>query len=463
MNRDDVIYLALLLASICFGELVRRINDARLKQRTTTVLGLAVVYLVSGIHISHALLVTIVNAAFICWLPVKWCHVLSFSFSFSYLVFFRCTNLLGIPIPPAHTNAVIMILTLKMVGLAFEVSDTQQLKDQKRRQDDVDNELELKLRFQGVARPDFSDVFHYAFCYIGVLTGPYYKYRTYLDMLHSKAGLKTSFLGHLGRRLRWLPVYAILFLLSSSWFPLSYARSNEFFEERSFGYRVWYMIPLFFCFRMRFYTGFGLSEGACIAAGLGAYPVRAYARPGQGPTVLAALSDGTADDKTEALDFETVHNIDEYGADFADSVRASLKTWNMTVQYWLAVNVHRRFPLRALRTTVTLLTSAFWHGVYSGYYLSIMTVPLILVAEDLARRKLRPLNVSVFDRMGWLLKSHWFAYMGVAFSLLELDTTLRYWSSVYYVGHWIIVLLYVVALLAPQSKPTVSKTAEQTQ
>ena len=40
-------------------------------------------------------------------------------------------------------------------------------------------------------------------------------------MLHSKAGLKTSFLGHLGRRLRWLPVYAILFLLSSSWFPLS--------------------------------------------------------------------------------------------------------------------------------------------------------------------------------------------------------------------------------------------------
>lgn len=67
-----------------------------------------------------------------------------------------------------------------MVGLAFEVSDTQQLKDQKRRQDDVDNELELKLRFQGVARPDFSDVFHYAFCYIGVLTGPYYKYRTYL-------------------------------------------------------------------------------------------------------------------------------------------------------------------------------------------------------------------------------------------------------------------------------------------
>ncbi len=29
---------------------------------------------------------------------------------------------IGLPSPPAHTNAIIMILTLKMVGLAFEAS-----------------------------------------------------------------------------------------------------------------------------------------------------------------------------------------------------------------------------------------------------------------------------------------------------------------------------------------------------
>lgn len=88
--------------------------------------------------------------------------------------------------------------------------------------------------------------------------------------------------------------------------------------------------------------------------------------------------------------FETIHNIDEISAETND-VRGSLKSWNMTVQWWLAVNVHRRFPMRALRTTVTMLTSAFWHGVHSGYYLSMLTVPFILVAEDAIKSKLRPL------------------------------------------------------------------------
>ena len=42
-----------------------------------------------------------------------------------------------------------------------------------------------------------------------------------------------------------------------------------------------------------------------------------------------------------------------------------------------------------------MLTSAFWHGVYSGYYLSMLTVPFILVAEDLARRKIRHLVLLI--------------------------------------------------------------------
>lgn len=91
--------------------------------------------------------------------------------------------------------------------------------------------------------------------------------------------------------------------------------------------------------------------------------------------------------------FETVHNIDEYAAETAD-VRGSMRAWNMTVQWWLAVNVHRRFPVKSLRIIVTMLISAFWHGVHSGYYLSMLTVPFILVAEDAIKRKLRPLMVT---------------------------------------------------------------------
>jgi len=40
-------------------------------------------------------------------------------------------------------------------------------------------------------------------------------------------------------------------------------------------------------------------------------------------------------------DFETIHNIDEYGAEFVGTMREALKTWNMTVQYWLATNLYK--------------------------------------------------------------------------------------------------------------------------
>lgn len=68
---------------------------------------------------------------------------------------------------------------LQMVGLALEVHETAKnrrlLKESNsadKKQDSITDvkQVELVLEYQGV-NPSFLDVFHYAFCYIGVLTG----------------------------------------------------------------------------------------------------------------------------------------------------------------------------------------------------------------------------------------------------------------------------------------------------
>lgn len=128
--------------------------------------------------------------------------------------------------------------------------------------------------------------------------------------------------------------------------------------------------------------------------------------------------------------FETVHNIDEYSAETCD-VRGSMRAWNMTVQWWLVVNVHRRFPVKPLRTVVTMLISAFWHGVHSGYYLSMLTVPFILVAEDAIKKKLRPIVVSYFYRIFWLVASNEFSFF--FFSRAQRSSTSE-WDSWKYNG-----------------------------
>lgn len=83
--------------------------------------------------------------------------------TFLYLFFFRTTEYFGIPYPPAHTNLVQMILTLKLVGLAFEVNQSHCAKPKTEEEKEAD-------RYQKV-NPNFTDIIHYSFNYIGVLTG----------------------------------------------------------------------------------------------------------------------------------------------------------------------------------------------------------------------------------------------------------------------------------------------------
>lgn len=38
-----------------------------------------------------------------------------------------------------------------------------------------------------------------------------------------------------------------------------------------------------------------------------------------------------------------------WGCDLAPTVREGMRAWNMSVQYWLAANVFKRFPIKPLR------------------------------------------------------------------------------------------------------------------
>lgn len=91
---------------------------------------------------------------------------MSFAVTFLYLFFFRTTEYFGIPYPPAHTNLVQMILTLKLVGLAFEVNQSHCIKEA------TSKEEEEAAKYNKI-NPNFVDIVHYSFNYIGVLTGRY--------------------------------------------------------------------------------------------------------------------------------------------------------------------------------------------------------------------------------------------------------------------------------------------------
>lgn len=179
-------------------------------------------------------------------------------------------------------------------------------------------------------------------------------------------------------------------------------------------------------------------------------------------------------------DYNTVHNVDIRGCELAPTFRTAMKYWNSSVQYWLATHIYRNSPKHyrsvsseitvgfmcavcfCFRMALTMLVSAFWHGVHLGYYLSFLTIPLCTATEDLVFKVVKGkqteeelkrdgrndvLKVFSFDFAWWFFRVRGFEYMSMGFLLLSFKSTMRYWSSIYFAVHAVLILLLVGFLL----------------
>lgn len=220
MEWEDVIYLCLLSFTIILGPFIRQIQNTNVKKYVSTALGFAIVYMVSGWHIVHTLLVTVLNSVIVMYVDKRYCHNVSLAFCFLYLAFFRTIHLLGLPEPASHLNAIEMMHTLKMVGLAFEMRDTNLRKHDRDKDKQSDDKLDYEYEFTKV-KPNFFDIINYSFCYIGLLAGPFYKYRTYWDWLHLPFSRFAPAKDILLSRMAYIPLYALCYLIGNYIYPLS--------------------------------------------------------------------------------------------------------------------------------------------------------------------------------------------------------------------------------------------------
>ncbi|XP_056901999.1 lysophospholipid acyltransferase 7 isoform X2 [Takifugu flavidus] len=438
MSSDELVYLGILAVSISVGFLFRYLSP-HVKQATALLLGLLFTVATCQIHTLHSL-VTVIGT----WIIIKSCWrfapALSLAWTFLYLLFFRLATWFGLPAPTPFANAIQLLLTLKMVSLANEV---QSFHVEKKK--DVSS-FGKSPAVGGLSQePSLYDLLSYSYCYIGIMTGPFFRFQTYSDWLRQPSPRALPGWEPCLQRLKLVPVFGALFLYVNSVFPLDYVRTEEFLD-RHFFFRFFYMIAVFFVFRMRFYAAWCGAEAACISAGLGCYPEKSLTKPGGGPTVDYS-PDPTAEDK---YDFRTIQCIDCYNTDFCVKVRHGMRYWNMTVQWWLHHYIYPNAPFRSytLRAGWTMLISAYWHGLHVGYYLSFLTIPLCIAAESAmeasVRAKLGPRGQNIFDWVHWFLKMRAYDYMCMGFVLLKASDTINYWTSIYFAVHIVAVGCLVV-------------------
>ncbi|KAG6925935.1 membrane bound O-acyltransferase domain containing 7, partial [Chelydra serpentina] len=224
-----------------------------------------------------------------------------------------------------------------MVSLANEVQEFSQAKKQ-----DVTSFAKGPAIGLIPSVPGLGPILCYSYCYVGLMTGPFYRATGPTWTGCSSRTHRPSSAGS-GGAARLVPVYGLLFL-GCPLFPLGYVRS-EAFAARALPFRLFYMVPVFFVFRMRFYVAWLCAECACIAAAFGAYPTAARARPGGGPTTLCPSAEEGARRSPVRLRDHQEHR--PYGTDFC--VEGRMRYWNMSVQWWLAQYIYKERPLPLLR------------------------------------------------------------------------------------------------------------------
>ncbi|KAH8327883.1 hypothetical protein KR067_001318 [Drosophila pandora] len=442
MSIDDVIYVICLLACIGAGSYVKKISDEGQRKLVSTALGVIVVVIVSGLHSLHCFASLALGTVSVLLVHPSKCHLVTFFVMFGYLVFFRLFDFyLGIP---GHTNMIQMILTLKVSGIAFEKTAAWKkikARDEQDKKEDRDvhseslveiTDYDVELQTLGAA-----EIVHYSFNYIGVLTGPYYRYRTYRDYFEMPFKTHAPSIDATLEKLKYAVFYCALYLTTNYLWPLDYALSDEFYNDRSFVYRLLYVWPTFFTFRARIYTGLTLSECVCTMAGFGAYPDESDPNNGEGPR--KRYQHLKRDAEKHKYNFTTIVNTRVLDVERCWTFREGMKHWNVCVQYWLAVNVYKLFPSKKYRTGATLLCSAYWHGFRPGHYFCIMGAPFYVSLEDmwhkLVRKDATGTSRNVIDVLFWIFKWFAFSYLGEAFLLSSFGNIWRFYSSVYHIGY----------------------------
>lgn len=100
----------------------------------------------------------------------------------------------------------------QVVGLAFEVHD---LYSEKKENEIVEDKVDINNKF-----PTFMDIFHFAYCYIGVLTGPYYSYKTYNDYFKNGFYKYTDCKNMVLKKLAFVPLYSAVYLITTHYYPI---------------------------------------------------------------------------------------------------------------------------------------------------------------------------------------------------------------------------------------------------
>ncbi|KAI9001313.1 MBOAT-domain-containing protein [Trametes punicea] len=344
-----------------------------------------------------------------------------------------------------------MVLTMKLTTFAWNVLDGR------RPADELDK---WQTQQRVVDYPSMLEFLGYAFYFPGILVGPYLTFNEYRalvsgslykaaekaeeaessasDPMHQRLvprGRKRVAFRKMITGLIFLGAYVVF----HPEFNFQLTIGDEFEAKRLIS-RIIFLQFCGFFERVKYYAVWTLTEGASIQTGLG---FTGYTKSG-----------GTR--------WEGAANVNIRNIEFAPNLKVLADSWNMKTNVWLRECVYKRVTPKGKKpgfrsSLATFATSAFWHGIAPGYYLSFFFFAFVQTAGRLARSYLRPLVLpptyvpsrdappppqttikQAYDYIGIIVTVALTNYGALPFMLLTIDDSFVAWNNVAWYGHFIV-------------------------
>ncbi|KAF9004795.1 endoplasmic reticulum protein [Cyathus striatus] len=328
-----------------------------------------------------------------------------------------------------------MVLTMKLTTFAWNVFDGR------RKAEDLD-----KWQLSKCVReyPSLLTFLGYSFYYPGILVGPYLTYAEYMDLINETTFQAPAVKAHTdahGKRLpkgRKRAAYTrmVLGLIYLGIF-VSFGTVYHFglpLDEWFMKHPLWLRIVIFQTVgpveRCKYYAIWTLTEGASILTGLGFTGLSAKGEP---------QWDGAA-------------NVQVRHIEAPENFKVLLDAWNMKTNVWLRECVYKRVTKKGQKpgfgsSMITFGTSAFWHGIASGYYLTFFFGGFITAVARQARQNFRPFFLPgaplavlkpIYDIVGIIASEMTLNYAAAPFIILSARKSVIVWSRLGWYGHILI-------------------------
>ncbi|GMT33191.1 hypothetical protein PFISCL1PPCAC_24488, partial [Pristionchus fissidentatus] len=425
MTVDRVNFVACMFFSIpCAIFYNKHLIDSspQIRKIFPLVIGLGYCWFCFGETTKHLLANTLTCYALMHISPAQYIHKIVFIFSMSYLTWVHFYRWIYLDFFSIDITGPFMISVQRMTTLAFSLHDGRVKKEE---------ELSALQKREAISQvPDLLSYLSYLFHFQAILTGPLSFYTDYMHLVN-KTHVPVDEKGNRPSPSEeaWAKIYkslgfmAVVALIHPQ-FPVIEL------ERTDLGTVYWLILFLITISlqRYQYYFAWYMADGIYNLSGFGfnGFDEKGVAR------------------------WDLVTNVYVWKFEMAQSFKESLDAWNCGTMGWLRRVAFDRAPKR-YRTVSTYLLSAWWHGIFMGYYLTFLTGAIMTLGGKGFRRSLRwrfvssPTKKFIYDVVTFIGTKYVFCYMTYPFTRMHWGPGIAFYKRMYFCGH--IIALFCAAVL----------------